>query len=83
MLQILTLTANISRMQGPQDFSSGILAYHYNLYSGVARVFLRASIVCKLRAKRVHKIFTATPPSITSACAMALDLDIKTQSYRL
>ena len=28
MLQILTLTANISRMQVPQDFSSGIIAYH-------------------------------------------------------
>ena len=28
----LTLIANISRMQAPQDFSSGIIAYYYNFY---------------------------------------------------
>ena len=52
--------------------------------SGVARNFFEGLPCYKNSMRSVHaKIFEATPPLITTACTMVLDLDAKTRFYCL
>ena len=62
MLQILTLTENISRMQAPQDFSFGITVNHYNLCK-----ILKCGLLTKSKSGNLIPNINFTKVDITMA----------------